>query len=125
MTWRASPAARERARGANRRRYGYISVTPAAKRALSTAAKANGVSDVRVTTALIEAWLDEAEGDGSRDLLNALFDAVESAGGAMTLHGKPIDRDGLRAAAEENVAIRLVRAAGKYEMLDMLRPVRR
>lgn len=41
--------------------YGCISVTPATKRALSTAAKANGVSDVRVTTALIEAWLDEAE----------------------------------------------------------------
>jgi hypothetical protein len=49
--------------------------------------------------------------DGIRlhyDAVGALCDLVKEAGGVMTLHGKPIDADGLRAAASNSAASRLV-----------------
>jgi hypothetical protein len=45
--------------------------------------------------------------DRNRSLVDDLCKAVASAGGVMTLHGKPVDAAGLKAAAEESVVIRL------------------
>lgn len=47
------------------------------------------------------------------DPIGALCRLVEKAGGTMTLHGQPIDAEGLRAAAKKSATERLASAIAK------------
>ena len=54
----------------------------------------------------IDPKFDRMMADGNA--IGALCHLVRSAGLTMTLHGVPVDEDGLRAAAEESAKTRII-----------------